>query len=205
MKSTHSLAWGTLGIVAMLGAGCALFRASTRDMDPAQPHHMTARYDYTDLRQLTRQACEDILASALVAERDTPLLMRLGTIQNRTEQHVDTRALAERLRSLLAQHGNVQFVAETLREDVLKEQEYQARHGEKDSRVLAGQQANPRYLLSGSLVEIRMEEPRQVRLARREIRYYSLTLEITDLQSAKIAWTRSYEITRLASQPLIGW
>ncbi len=50
-----------------------------------------------------------------------------------------------------------------------------------------------------------MEEPRQVRLARREIRYYSLTLEITDLQSAKIAWTRSYEITRLASQPLIGW
>ncbi len=128
MKSTHSLAWGTLGIVAMLGAGCALFRASTRDMDPAQPHHMTARYDYTDLRQLTRQACEDILASALVAERDTPLLMRLGTIQNRTEQHVDTRALAERLRSLLAQHGNVQFVAETLREDVLKEQEYQARH-----------------------------------------------------------------------------
>ena len=39
---------------AMLLSGCALFRASTTDVDPDKPKHMTAKYDYTDLHQLSR-------------------------------------------------------------------------------------------------------------------------------------------------------
>jgi hypothetical protein len=189
----------------VLTSGCAMFRSSTEDLDPNQPKHMTAKYDYTDLHQLTQSVASELLADPLLAKPAEPPLMRLGEFQNRTEQHVDTKALSQGMRTLLLQSGKVQFVAESQRAELLKEQEYQSKHGEKDTQVRPGQQANPRYMISGSLIEIKMEEPRQVRISKKEVRYYTLTVEVTDLQTGRLAWSRQKEITRQASQPLIGW
>ncbi|MDI6775287.1 MAG: hypothetical protein QME60_07855 [Verrucomicrobiota bacterium] len=194
-----------MGSVCLLLCGCAMFRASTSDVDPNQPKHMTAKYDYTDLRQLTETVANEFLVSPLMTKQTQPPLMRLGNIQNRTEQHVDTKALGDRIRTLLVQANKVQFVTEAQRDEVLKEQEHQAKHGEKGAQVVQGQQANPRYMLTGSLVEIKTGEPRQVRISRKEVRYYNMTIEVTDLQSGKLEWTTQKEITRQASQPLVGW
>ena len=189
----------------MLLSGCALFRASTTDVDPDKPKHMTAKYDYTDLHQLTESVANEILAGKLMAKQTQPPLMRLGPIQNRTEQHVDTQALADRIRTLLLQSNKVQFVAEAQREEAVKEQEHQARFGEKGTQIAPSQQANPRYVLNGTLVEIKTEEPAQVRLSRKEVRYYNLTIQVIDLQSTLIECNIEKKITRQASQPLIGW
>ena len=51
--------------------------------------------------------------------RDT----QLGEFQNRTEQHVDTKALGQGIRTTLMQSGKIQFVAESQRTELLKEQE----------------------------------------------------------------------------------
>jgi penicillin-binding protein activator len=191
--------------VAIVSSGCSMFRASTTDMNPDQPQHMTAKYDDTDLHQLTETIAGELLASPFLTKQGQPPLMRLGDIQNNTEQHVNTRTIAERMRTLLLQSNRVQFVGETQREELLKEQEYQAKHGEKGSQMAPGQQANPKYLLAGALSEIKSDEPRQVRLSRKEVRYYNLTVTVMDLQSNKIEWTTEKRIKRQASQPLVGW
>jgi hypothetical protein len=189
----------------VLFSGCAMFRASTTELDPNQPKHMSNKYDYTDLHALTQTVTGEFLASPLMARQAQPPMMRLGTIQNRTSQHVDTKALSEQIRTLLLQSNKVQFVSETQREELLKEQDYQARNATRDTQVAAGQQLGPRYMLTGSLVEITQASPREVRISRKEVSYYNLIVEVTDLQSGKIEWTTQKEITRQASQPLIGW
>lgn len=204
-RATPMLAATTLLAGTLLAPGCAMFRASTTDLDPSAPKHMTAKYDYTDLRQLTESLAAELLTEPLIAKSAEPPLMRLGEIQNRTEQYVDVKVLGNRLRSLLLNSGKVQFVTESQRTELLKEQEYQSKHGEKETQVAPGRQANPRYMISGALAEIKMNEPRQVRVSKKEIRYYTLTVELTDLQSNRLVWTREKEITRQASQPFIGW
>jgi PBP1b-binding outer membrane lipoprotein LpoB len=44
-----------------------------------------------------------------------------------------------------------------------------------------------------------------VRLKKKTLQYYSLTLELTDLQTGLIEWTDSAEIVRESSKPFIGW
>ena len=61
------------------------------------------------------------------------------------------------------------------------------------------------YMLTGSLVEIKKESPRQVRASKQEQVFYQLTMEITDLQTGLIAWTTQKERLRGASKPLVGW
>ena len=58
---------------------------------------------------------------------------------------------------------------------------------------------------SGSLTEMKQRSPRQVRLTTQKLRYYKLTMEVTDLETSLIAWTTEREFARQLSEPIIGW
>jgi PBP1b-binding outer membrane lipoprotein LpoB len=70
---------------------------------------------------------------------------------------------------------------------------------------MVGRQLGARYMLTGSLVKITKDTPRQVRLSKQEQVYFQLTIEVTDLETGLIAWTTQKERVRGASKPLIGW
>ena len=56
-----------------------------------------------------------------------------------------------------------------------------------------------------TLRSIEKKQPKQVRLKKKTLMYYSLTLELTDLQTGLIEWSDSKEIVRESSKPFIGW
>ena len=88
---------------------------------------------------------------------------------------------------------------------MLKEKGYQLANCTPETRVAIGKELGARYMLTGSLVEIKKEEPRQVRLSKAEEVYYQLTVEITDLETSLIAWTAQKERARGGSKPVLGW
>ena len=192
------------GSVALL-TGCAAFRAQTRgvELDSADP--MTERFDFTDLRQVTESFAHELGHSGLVTRHDEAPILMIAGVQNRTSEYLDTKNLTDRLRTLLFQTGNVQFVNEARREDLLREQGYQAAHATPETQAAIGQQLGARYMLSGSLTEMADRSPRQVRVSRTVRRSYKLTLEVTDLETGLLAWTAEREFAREARQPLIGW
>lgn len=194
-----------LGIAALLASGCAAFRASTTDVPVDQQRHMGASYDYSDMRNISEGITSDLLGSAFLAkQKKTPLMMIAG-VQNRTSRYVDTKALTDRIRTALIQSEKAQFVNEARRDELLKEQGYQAAHATPETQVAVGRQLGARYMLTGSLVEMESESPRQVRVSKQKLNYYKLTIEITDLETGIIAWTAEKEFARQASLPLIGW
>lgn len=192
-----------MGLVA--ASGCAAFRAQTRgvDLDEADPY--SERFAFTDLRQITESLAEEIAYSPpVVRDGDAPIMMIAG-VQNRTSEYMDTKNLTDRLRTLLFQTGQVQFVNEARREDLLREQGYQAAHATPETQALVGRQLGAKYMISGSLTEMRDRTPRQVRVSKTVRNYYKLTLEITDLETGLLAYTTEREFAREARQPLIGW
>ena len=190
-------------LTTTLFSGCAAFRASTTEVDVEETKHFDAEYDYSDMRKISESVAEELTASAILGG-DSPILVVAG-VQNRTSNYVDTKALTDRIRTILIRSGKAQFINETRRDDLLKEQGYQAAHATPDSQAAVGRQLGAKFMLSGSLVEMSNRSPKQVRVSRQELNYYKLTVEMTDLESGLIAWTTEREFARQASKPLIGW
>jgi PBP1b-binding outer membrane lipoprotein LpoB len=87
----------------------------------------------------------------------------------------------------------------------MKEQGFQAANVTPGDQVTIGRQLGAQYMFSGSLTEMEQETGRQVRLSKKQLNYYKLTSEITDLQTGELLWTSEEEFAREASKPLIGW
>lgn len=187
-------------------SGCAMFRASTHEVDVGNTAHMrSADYDFSDMRNVTQSIVNKLIASPFLIKQEQPPIFMIAGMQNRTAQYVDTKNLTDRVRTLLFESGKVQFINESRREDLLNEQGYQAANATPETQVAVGRQLGARYMLSGSLVEMRQDSPRQARVSRQVLKYYKLTFEVTDLETGLLAWTTDEEFSRQESLPLVGW
>ncbi len=191
--------------LAVWTSGCAAFRASTQEVDVTQTKHMDASLDYSDMRNITESLVNDIVGSPFLQKESKPPIMMIAGVQNRTESYVDTKSLTDRMRTLLFQTGKMQFVNEARREDLLKEQGYQAANATPETQVAIGNQLGAKFMISGSLSEMKQTSPRQVRVSKQVLKYYKMTLEVTDLKTGLLVMTTEKEFAREASQPLIGW
>lgn len=131
--------------------------------------------------------------------------MMIAGVQNRTSQYVDTKNLTDRVRTMLIQGGKARFVNEARRDDLLKEQGFSAANATPETQVAIGKQLGAKYMVTGSLTEMKDESPRQVRVSKTKVNYYKLTFEVTDVESAEIKWIHEEEFAREARLPLIGW
>jgi PBP1b-binding outer membrane lipoprotein LpoB len=131
--------------------------------------------------------------------------MMIPGIENRTSQYMDTKALTDRMRTEVFRSGKAQFINEARREDLLKEQGYQAVNATPETQALIGRQLGAKYMITGSMIEMSQRTPRQVRVSKTKEIYYKLTVEITDLETGLLAWTTEREFARAATEPLIGW
>lgn len=194
------------GVVVMASlTGCAAFRAQTSSVDLNEADPMSERFAFTDLRSITESFASELSNSAFLLRQAEPPILMIAGVQNRTSEYMDTKNLTDRLRTLLFQGGNVQFVNEARREDLMREQGYQAANATPETQARIGAQLGAKYMMSGSLTEMADRSPRQVRVSKTVRRYYKLTLEVTDLETGLLAWTAEREFAREARQPLIGW
>jgi len=196
-----------MSIVMVLESGCGAFRASVQNEDvaAASATPLDTGYDFGDLRWLGDSIGSDLL-SATVLDQDgkKPILVVMG-IENRTDEHIDTKAITDTIRTRVINKGKASFVNESQRDNLLREQGYQLANCTPETRVLIGKQLGARYMLTGSLVKITKDSPRQVRLSKKEQVYFQLTMDVTDLETGLIAWTTQKERVRGASKPILGW
>ncbi len=191
----------------ILGNGCSAFRSSVRNEDvaTASAKPMDTGYDFGDLRWLGESIGSDLMASPVLGlSGKKPILVVMG-IENRTDEHIDTKAITDTIRTKMINSGKADFVNESRRDTLLQEQGYQLVNCTPETRAMIGRQLGARYMLTGALVKITKDTPRQVRMSKKEQVFFQLTAEITDLETGLIAWTTQKERVRSASKPVIGW
>lgn len=192
-------------IVLSLSSGCAMFRTYTEDVDVNNMEHFRGTYDATDMKKITDTVVNNILEAKMLKNSKSPPIMVISGIQNRTREYVDTKNLTDRIRTKLINSGKVKFVNAARRDDLLKEQGYQAANVTPETMVSIGRQIGARYMITGSLTQMTQETGKQVRISSTEMNYYKLTIEVTDLETSLIEWTTEVEFARKESTPLIGW
>ncbi len=200
--------WQTYLACFLVAAGIVFLSgcfAHVKTVDESDTTHYDERYDYVDMRKLSERMASSILSNPPVSEStDKPVIVVYG-ISNRTSDHIDTKALSDGIRTLLYKSGKVRFVNKTQRENIEKEiQETQGKVS-PETQIRLGAQVGAKYMLTGTLYSIEKEEMRQVRLHKKDLLYYKLTLALTNIKTALIEWTDEQEIIREAKRPFIGW
>ena len=196
------LIWIVLPLLVLL-AGCSV---TTREVAPDEKVIYDEGYHFSDKKSIVADMVTSLLTKhPLVRSIDRPVLIVYG-IANRTSEHISTSAITDDIRQTMLESGRVRFVNETQRKNIERETSYQ--YGGSvaaETRVLKARQVGARYMLSGTLRSIEKKQPRQFRLMKKTLMYYSLNLELTDIESGLIEWADSVEVIRESSKPFIGW
>lgn len=190
-------------VILFVMAGCS---ATTRDISPDETIHYDEGYDFSDKKAIVNDLVESLVNKRpLVARDDRPVIIVYG-VANRTSEHIETSAITDDIRQAILQSGKARFVNKVQRDNIQSESDYQyGGNVSAETRIQRARQVGAEYMLTGTLRSITKKEPKQVRLKKKTLQYYSLTLELTDLQTGLIEWTDSTEIVRESSKPFIGW
>ncbi len=180
--------------------------ATTRTLDPDTEKHYDASYDFSDKKQIVDTLTQSLLSSPNVpTETKKPIIVVYG-IDNETSEHINTGGITDDIRLALIKSGEYRFVNRKQRDNLQDEADYQyAGFVPPEQRVAEGRQLGADFILSGTLRSIEKQQPRQIRLTKRKLVYYSMNLELTNLESGEISWADNVEIARESSRPIVGW
>ena len=189
--------------VFLLQAGCTV---KTRSVSPDDEVIYDEGYHFSDKKKIVDVMVESLLKKPPLANStDRPVVVVYG-VANRTSEHISTSGITDDIRQALIASGRMKFINKTQRENIDRESAYQ--HGGKvapETRIKLARQVGAKYMLTGTLRSMEKEQPRQIRLKKKVLQYYSLNMELTDIETSIIEWADSVEVIREASKPFIGW
>ena len=201
-KTYRSLLLATLTIAASLGlSACA---ATTKSIDPDSDIHYDANYDFSDKKEIVA-ALTDSLLSSVNTESAKPMVI-VYAVANETSEHINTGGITDDIRLSLIKSGEYRFINRIQRQNIVKETDYQkAGYVAPEEQISEGRQLGADYILSGTLRSIEKKQPRQWRLNKKKLVYYSMNMELTNLTTGEISWADNVEIARESSQPIVRW
>lgn len=186
-----------------LFSGCS---ATTREISPTETIHYDEGYDFSDKHAIVDHLVQSLTTKYPLGDNNgRPVLIDYG-IANRTSEHIGTDGIMDDIRTAVMQSGRARFVNKQQRESIEQELHYQyGGNVSPQTRITMAKQVGAEFMLTGTLRSIEKKQPAQVRLKKRTLMYYSLTLELTSIESGLIEWTDNVEIAREAAKPIIGW
>jgi uncharacterized protein (TIGR02722 family) len=173
-------------LAGLLGCG-----TKVRYGNPEAVETLTPTFGSTDLQMIAAKMAQSLLASPVIQEGHQPVIL-VSTIRNKTEEHIDTKAITDKIRTTLLQSGKVRFAAGEVRQEIIDELEYQERSGyvNPETSKKIGKQVGADYLLTGDISAIKKER------GSTKDYYYRMTLNLDDLETGLISWADEKEIRK---------
>ena len=122
-----------LGLAALVivAAGCASTPAVSYG-SPDQVETVTTDFGSTDLQMIAEKMVNSLLASPILASGKQPVFY-VQTVRNRTDEHIDTKAVTDKIRVTLLRSGKVKFTAiAEVKDELVNQLEFQASSGMVD-------------------------------------------------------------------------
>jgi hypothetical protein len=152
---------------------------------------LTVDFGSTDLQAIAEKMVRSLLSSPAIQEGNRPVL-QVATVKNKTKEHIDTKAITDKIRTTLINSGKVEFTAAEIREDVLAELEYQRESGyvDPETRKPVGKQVGADFLLAGEISSINKQK------GDTRDTYFKITLNLVDIETGLISWADEKEIRK---------
>lgn len=192
----------TVLAVGLLLAGCASVKVDRVDVD--ETVDLSGRWNDTDSRLVSEEMISDVLSRAWInrfrAGRGTDPVVIVGSVRNRSDEHINTRTFVKDLERALINSGEVAFVAGSAeRVEIRDERKDQAGHASEATAKEEGEETGADFMLQGAINTI------SDRVEGKEVKYYQVNLELIDIQSHRKAWIGEKKIKKLVKRSRFGF
>ncbi len=197
---------GSAAVAALLFSGCATTGGAGKvdggDSnvaygDAKAVETVTADFGSTDLQATAEMMAQSLLEVRYIAKAQQPPKVRLMEVRNQSYEHIDTRAITEKIRSKLLKSGSVRFVADSANLGQVNEARDFLETSTKKKNVKAMTDFD--YVITGTVRSIKKAN------ANVQDNYYSIMLQLVDPQSSEILWEDEKEIRKVSKKSSLGW
>lgn len=158
---------------------------------------LTADFGSSDLQATAEKMTQSLLETRYIAKAQQPPKVRLRDVKNQTYEHIDTKAITDKIRIKLLKSGSVRFLADKSNLDQVNDERDLTETATKKTTVKAMTDSD--YIITGTV--------RSIKKATTKVQdvYYNISLELVDPQSGEILWADEKEIRKVTSKPSVGW
>ncbi|HAR41622.1 MAG TPA: penicillin-binding protein activator LpoB [Bdellovibrionales bacterium] len=199
MRIAMVLTFLAIGTVMISGCGPKAFTKGEYD-DPTRVELLDDKYNEADMQQMADTVIKAMVACDYVGKAPKPPVVIVEKVLNRTEEHIDTVSLTDKIRTALIKSGKVRFVNKEERGTISDEYDYHASGAVSGpSAKKKGGQIGADYILSGALAT----NVQQV--GNDKFIYYKLTMNLTSLEQSTIDCTEEREIRKKFRKRSVGF
>ena len=190
-----------LALVLLL-TGCASLKVDRLDIDKTVD--LSGRWNDTDSRLVSEEMINDVLSRPWIdrfrAGRGNNPVVIVGSVRNRSDEHINTRTFVKDLERSLINSGDVEFVAGSVeRLEIREERKDQAAHASEATAKDEGEEFGADFMLQGAINTI------SDRIEGKEVKYYQVNLELIDIQSHRKVWIGEKKIKKLVKRSRFGF
>lgn len=193
------LKWGLPPLCALLlfAGGCA--STSVSRVDAATVTDLSGRWNDTDSRMVAEAMIKEALArpwlEAYAGANKRPPVVVVGTVTNRSHEHINVQTFVSDLERELTNSGRVTFVAARgQREEIREERREQAANALESTQKAPGKEIGADYLLRGSISTIQDEAEGAKAI------FYQVDLEMVDISSNVKSWYGQKKIKKIVER-----
>lgn len=185
-------------LIFMGGCGPKAFTKGEYD-DPTRVELLDDKFNESDMQQMADTVIKAVVACDYVSKAPKPPIVIVERVQNRTEEHIDTVSMTDKIRTALIKSGKVRFVNKEERGTL--DEEYNYNSGGNVNGPTAkkrGKQIGADYILSGALATNIQQ------VGNDKFVYYKLTMNLTNLESSTIDCTEEREVRKKFRKRSVG-
>lgn len=178
--------------------GCATRQATY--VSPQDQSSISTDLHLADFQEM----CRDLLKKMqnhqdLIEILDRGAVAFIGGIENRTYDHLDTRAFGENLKRQLLAHGSWRMIEPRHIDDVLDRWELR-RSGlvDRDTAMKVGKLTDAGFMFTGAVTSSHQRQGRKTDVA------YQLTLELLSLDNGELVWVGQTSVRKQFKRGIIG-
>jgi len=179
------------------GAGMVGYDSNVKYGDAKAVETVTADFGSTDLQSTAEALTQSLLESRYIAKAQQPPKVRLRTVNNLTYEHIDTKAITDKIRIKLLKSGQVRFLADTANLNQVKDERELTASATamKENKAMADSD----FIVTGNV--------RSIKKANDDVKdvYYNVSLELVNPQSGEIVWADEKEIRKVTAKSSVGW
>lgn len=179
------------------GAGMVGYDSNVKYGDAKAVETLTADFGSTDLQSTAEALTQSLLESRYIAKAQQPPKVRLRTVNNLTYEHIDTKAITDKIRIKLLKSGVVRFLADTANLNQVKDERELTTSATamKENKAMA----DADFIITGNV--------RSIKKANGDVQdvYYNVSLELVNPQSGEIVWADEKEIRKVTAKSSVGW
>ncbi|HEX9006960.1 MAG TPA: penicillin-binding protein activator LpoB [Bacteroidota bacterium] len=196
----------TLRLLAVAATLAALFLlpgcGSSRSVDRIEADKvvdLSGDWNDTDSRLVAEEMIKDVLSRPWLGDFKTavnrPPEVIVGTVKNRTSEHIQTLTFIKNLERELINSGRVNFVAnKEERQEVRDERADQQENASPETMKKFQKELGADFMLRGDITSIVDQAGGD------QVKYYQVNMELVNLETNRKAWLGEKKIKKLVSQ-----